>query len=216
MLIISKWRLVLIGAAIALAGIGVVSKGSKESRLSEVAMADPQVITCKKLAEDGPKDNAHIILTDFICSPYYVYEGKKSSDSSNSAWTKVWIPLIPADDPWSKGYKAALLLGGAALDNYPPPDSFSVLLRSSNIKSEKSLGQFVDKKEIQGIIVNEIEMIYGEEKKLLTENYNFDPSKAWILDEGRTLSNSIIFFASGVLLIIVGIGAVAYAFVRKV
>jgi hypothetical protein len=67
---------------------GVMLLGAyQEYKLSSAAKEQPQAITAAQLIANGPKENANVVVSDFIlCEMAYIYESKGSS------WTKVYIP----------------------------------------------------------------------------------------------------------------------------
>src|SRR5947207_6389199 len=87
------WKLGLV-----VVGIFLVVKGVNEHTLSGKTKDQPQRISCAKLASEGPGDNAHIVLTDFLMAPNYVYEGRGKSGT----WSNAWVPALAIDSDWAK------------------------------------------------------------------------------------------------------------------
>src|SRR5688572_14555616 len=100
--------LIIIGAVLTFAGV-------QEMRLSSAAKPEPQEISCSELAQNGPSDNAHVLLKDFLITPAFVYETGKSGN-----WKTVWVPAVPHT-------------------TQAIPSEFRVLVKSSRIHSEAEL-----------------------------------------------------------------------------
>lgn len=77
-----------------IAGAGLIGgailfyMGLREFRLREHTSDEPTPITCEHLVTTGPGENRHIILTDFVMLPSYVYETRRGR------WTGAWVPVI--------------------------------------------------------------------------------------------------------------------------
>ncbi|MGE3181505.1 MAG: hypothetical protein AB7N71_07740 [Phycisphaerae bacterium] len=77
---------------IAFGGICLFGKGIFEARLADKAFAEPQDITCYQLGLQGPGDNAHVRMSDFILLEDYVYtEGA-------FGWEGAYVPAISQED----------------------------------------------------------------------------------------------------------------------
>ena len=160
------------------AGIALLYAGYKQWRLSGVVKAEAQVISCADLARDGYGENAHVKLKDyFISQGGLVYEEKRGSKE----WGKVWIPVLPSDGEYAKMYDA--LPVGAEI---PAPRSFGVILQTEQVKSLGGLGALEGRDFLAGVIINEIDSLDGDTKKLLAESYpGVDLDACWILDHRR-------------------------------
>jgi hypothetical protein len=67
-----------------------------ETYLAVHSSSEAEQISLRELIARGPGGNRNVILTDFsIVDEYAVVEKKRFSGK----WTKVWVPLIPADTP---------------------------------------------------------------------------------------------------------------------
>ncbi|MCB9881978.1 MAG: hypothetical protein H6834_09325 [Planctomycetes bacterium] len=173
--------------------------GIQEMRLSSAAKAEPQAITLAELAANGPGDNAHVEVKDFIFAiNLYVYEEK----SKGGAWKRAWIPALPLGGPWHQ--EVVKLPEGADL---PKPSTFSVIVSTDAAKNEAELMALGDKETLQGMIINKIESLGKDEKKILADSYpTVDLDKCWILEVGRKPASSGKTFAmiGGGLVLVLG------------
>ncbi len=169
--------------------------GFKEWRISGEAKADPQVITCGALAKDGYGKNAHVKMTDFLLSPGgYVYEEKTSGGS----WSKVWIPVVPLGGEYHTMVQA--LPEDAEL---PAPKSFNVILQTEHASSASMLSKIGKRDDIQGVVINEIDSLDSETKKLLRDSYpGIDLDKCWIVEHKRKTKGAML----SLLMLLAGVG----------
>jgi len=84
---------------------------------------EPQRISLRDLADKGPGDNPHVIVTDFTCAKYFAYTTQtrrgERPDPDRMASRKAWIPLLPKAPVPDGGKEPAL-----------PPGSIKVLLET--------------------------------------------------------------------------------------
>ena len=147
--------LIIIGAVLTFAGV-------QEMRLSSAAKPEPQEISCSELIENGPGDNAHVLLKDFLITPAFVYETGKSGN-----WKTVWVPAVPHT-------------------MQSVPNDVRLIVKSSRIRSESELDTLANQDKLQGLVVNKIASLGSKERKILTQNYpKTDFDKVYILEHGR-------------------------------
>ncbi len=196
---------------IAMLGVGMVAVGVNERRLATGAKTVPQTITCAKLAQSGPGDNAHVIMTDvLLVSDRFVYKAAKGSDR----WETIWIPAIPADAEHAQAMVRALGPGASSLDKLMAHPS--VIVKSSRIHTRADLAQWARSGKVQGLIVNNVETLSGEEYDLLQRSYGF-LGNVWLLEDGRTPSTGVETYALILLgaALIGGAGYKGFAVWRK-
>lgn len=190
-------------------GILLAVWGVREGIMAGGAKAEPQTITCADLGRDGPGNNAHVVLTDFIISPgTFVYqEGKRGG-----AWSKVWVPLLPVGGAWDRKVQALLEQSGTDDPGdvlLPQPETFSVLVRSSLVPNERGLSILEMGGELRGLVINEIDSLGREEEKLLAGEYpNVNLDECWIIDHARTpksMGTVILLVGAGVVLAGLGV-----------
>ena len=196
----SNLKLILI----ALGGL-LVFMAYEESKLTGVASETPREMTVAELYESGPGDNAHVLLDEFLFATDFVYESDKGS------WSKVWVPALPLNGTYHQEVMAMLgeddeIPEGAVL---PSPTDVRLLVKSSHVDDMREFEELADRDRIGGLIVNEIESLGGDERKLLQESYpTIDFDRCWILDHDRkpkTMAGVAGLGAGGVGLLGVGL-----------
>ncbi|MHC4342831.1 MAG: hypothetical protein ACYSX0_21790 [Planctomycetota bacterium] len=152
-----------------------------EYSLSSRAKSTPQQMTCAKLAEAGPGDNAHIELGEFhLCENTYVFE------EEDGKWTTVWVPVVPRNGEYHQRI-LELLDEGVRREDLPEPDDVRIVARLSGVHSPQDVARVGRQSTLKGMVVNRISSLGGEEKELLREGYpgvSFD--HCWFFHEGRT------------------------------
>jgi hypothetical protein len=155
--------------------------GVQEFRLSSATKAEPQAITCAELAANGPGENAHVVMGDFLlCSFAFVYEEK------NNKWSKVWVPAVPLGGEFHRQLLSMVDAEGNLTGEPTLPTDVKVIVKTSDVSNGDELGSMGEKDTLQGVVINNIESLGSEEKKILKESYptvNFD--ECWILEVGR-------------------------------
>lgn len=155
--------------------------GIQEIRLSSATDVEPQKITCAELSTNGPGENAHVVMGDFLlCSFAFVYEEK------NNKWTKVWVPAVPLGGEFHQQLLAKIDAEGNLIGEPPVPTDVKVIVKSSDVSNSDELSNMGDQDTLQGVVINNIESLGTEEKKILRESYptvKFD--ECWILEVGR-------------------------------
>jgi hypothetical protein len=191
--------IIILGGAMVFAGV-------QQMRLASVAKAEPQKISCAKLIESGPGDNAHVELTDFIMvnSAFVTETGK-----SGGRWKNVWVPVVPVDGEY-RDQIASLLGGSLTPGNLPRPRDIRVIVNSSKVESESDLDALADQDTIRGMVVNKVSSLGSKQKQILADSYpgvNFD--NVLILEHGRTpwgTGKSLGCIAGGIALAVAGVG----------
>ena len=172
-----------------------------------IAKDEPQAITCADLRDKGPGDNAHIRLQDFLlCSFAYVYE-----ERSPGNWSKVWVPAVPIGGAYHQQLLTKIDAQGNLVGDLPMPTNVKVIVKSSDVTNVTELQQLADQETLQGMVVNLVDSLGGEEKKLLHESYpsvNFDD--CYIVEIGRTPASAgkLMGFAGGGLALLTAGGEV--------
>ena len=116
-------------------------------------------------------------------------------------WKKAWIPAVAQGFPGFGGPMG--MPGGAVMGG-----DIRIILKTTNAGNEAELRDQVTRPTVQGLVVNEIERMSGEEKKLLTESYpGVDFTRCWILELGREpsgVSKVLAFMGGGGMLALAG------------
>ena len=83
-------------------------------------------------------------------------------------------------------------------------------MKTEHVNNEDALANLADQDTIQGLIVNEIESLGGEELKILQTSYpGIDFSEVYLLEHNRKLSGSGATYGSlggGAVLLLIGLG----------
>jgi hypothetical protein len=182
---------------VSVAGAALLAVAFVEGRLMGAASATPQTLPLARLAANGPGDNAHVIITDFIPGDNFVYEYR----GSQSHWESVYVPVVAAD-------MQARLGPGPMGNRTIPPGSIRVIVHSSKVHSQADLPSIFGQPTIQGTVVNSIRSLDGQTQKLLRDAYpGADFASCYILQEGRKPSSAafvILMALLGTLLTVTG------------
>ena len=190
-----------------LVGGGVlVFFGVQEMRLAKAAKAQPQSITAADLIQSGPGDNAHVLMKDFLmCDFAYVYQSSKKGGD----WKNVWVPVVPVGGEYHKKILSMVKPDGSFEGTPPMPTDIRLIVKSGKVSNEREVGALAGQDTLQGVIVNKIESLGGEQKKILKESYpGVDVANVLILEHDRkpaTAGKSFGFIGGGALLSCMGV-----------
>jgi hypothetical protein len=163
-------------------------------RLKSTAKEQPQFITCADLEAKGPGENAHIMLGEFlICSFSYVYEEKSPGN-----WSKVWVPAVPVGGEFHKKLLTQVDDQGNLTGDMQLPTGVKVIIKSNDVDNETELLALGDQQTLQGMVVNLVDSLGSDEKKLLQESYpsvNFDD--CYIVEVDRKPASTGRLLATG-------------------
>lgn len=159
--------------------------GYQEMSLASKTDKTPQTISCRALSSNGPGDNANVVMTDFLlCSMAYVYETISQNDDT---YKTVWVPAVPLGGAYHQKILSMIDQDGNFMgDQVPIPRDLHVLIKTSHARNDRAVVNLGERDTIAGLVINDIESVKGEERKLLQESYpgvNFD--NVWILEHGR-------------------------------
>jgi hypothetical protein len=191
-----------IGALVVAAALGVMTY--TEGTLAFKSSAEPEEISLKKLIDRGPDGNAYIILTDFVLCDNLVNE---FNQSNKDRWTKVWIPVVTADE-------AALVPKGPL-----NPSKVKALFFSTKITNHQEIEARLHQPKVQAMVTNRIVSLDAKVRNLLQQSYpgtNFD--ECLIIQEGRTpFSRGVVYLfgVGAVVALAVGLGLLLLAWQRK-
>lgn len=154
--------------------------GFKEYRLASGAKAAPQVMSCEVLGASGPGKNAHVTMNDFyMVDHFFVYAEKKRR------WEAVWVPVVPLNGTYYQELVALVEKEGDQVE-LPAPKDFKIIAKFTTVQSEHDLIREGDKDSLTGMVINEIDSLGSDEKRLLAQNYpGVDVERCWILEVGR-------------------------------
>ena len=192
--------------------------GVKEGRIRGRSSAEPQTISCEQLANAGPGDNLHVVMTEFMFLPSYVYE----ESLGTGGWNAAWVPAISleafdealarelgvsvdqlADVSLSRMSKAAEAIDMERM-------SFNIIVSLPNASNEMYLSNVGDQDTLQGMVLNGFTSLDGDTRRLLKESYpSVDLQRCWILVHGRkpgAASAPLQYIGGGIALLLVGLG----------
>ncbi len=193
--------------ALVIGGLMMAFVGVQEWRLTQVAKAEPQAISCADLSAKGPGDNAHVKLTDFLmCEQSFVYEGKKN----NPKWNNIWVPAVPVGGEYHRKVMEQVTPEGKLKGPPPIPTDIKVIVKSGKVPSEAELTQLAAQPTLDGLVTNNVETLGSKERKILEDSYpGTDFSKCWIIDHERKpagMGQVAGLSGGGVLLTLLGLG----------
>jgi len=165
------------------AGVVLVVLGVKELRLSMGAAATPHDMTCAELAATGPGDNAHVAMGEFLlCTHGFVYE----AENDYGPWQTVWVPAVPLGGEYHLQLLRIEEEQGRLPNRLPMPRDVRVIVKSKHVLTDMDLMHLADSEVIQGTVVNTVESLGKDERRLLAETYpGFNAGNCWILEHGR-------------------------------
>ena len=170
--------------AVVVAGGFGIFWGVKETRLASAASDMATTLTCKQLGDSGAASNAHVVLKDFLLTANFVYEEQKER---SRGWNQVWVPAVPIDGEYAKKVAEA----GGIMTNVPVPRPIHVIITAKNIVNEQDLARLGGREELEGLVVNVVESIDGDTKKMLEKTYG-DIGGAQILEVGRKPTSAVL------------------------
>ena len=175
--------MVRIKIAFIVGGIMLAYLGYQEWQLSRAAGETPRTISCAELSENGPGDNAHIVLTDFLmCEQSFVYQAKKT----DQRWNTVWVPVVPVNGEFHREVLAMLTPDGKLSGPLPKPKEIKVLVKSTYVPNMAQLSALAKRKMMPGLVTNRIESLGQKERQILAQSYpGIDFSRCWIVDHAR-------------------------------
>lgn len=200
-------------------GGGFIYLGIQEARLRGRWNAEPQPITCEQLSTNGPGDNLHVVMSDFVLLGWYVYE------EGLTGWNGVWVPAVSsqqldrqvaqflevdvdqldtvADHKWDEALEALDL---ASFD-------VRVIVSFPQARNETDVEELGARESVQGTLMDDFASLDGETRTLLRQEYsNVDFDRCSILVAGRrpqSAASSLAFIVGGALSIIVAVSVVA-------
>lgn len=172
--------------ALLVIGCMVAYFGFREFQLGQAASPNAKHISCAELGSKGPGDNAHVLLENHVlCQSGFVYESKNGNASER--WTTIWIPAVPIDGEYVQEIKRLMeVSNGKRAGSLPLPKDVHVLIKSKRVHDQSDLDRLDNQDTIQGVVINKIDSIGSQEKKLLSEQYpGIDFDKCWIIEHGR-------------------------------
>jgi hypothetical protein len=197
------WRVVI---ALMIGGGALCFFGHKEYRVSAGTSSEPMSVELADIEGGEISDNNYIQI-----GPHYrlfeacVYGYETSSGSekvtNRTKVTEAYYPVYSVGSSFGRQMGAMTKKYGGydeAPDDLPdnerlPLDNVAMLIKTSKYRTVGKLpGGVKLSQKITGLVINTIESIGSEEKKLLQEGFgNIDFSKVLILEQGRKPTSAI-------------------------
>lgn len=190
--------------ALVIGGALLTFFGFNEHKLASAADAEPQTISAADLAANGPGDNAHVKMTGFwLLDTQSVVE---YPEHDQNKYNKIWAPVITAEDPYVQEYMNSN-------PDLPPPaynGKVGIILYSKDINNDNEFLRTMESGSVQGLIINEIDKIEGEELSLLKQGLpGLNPDTVLVLEHNRkpkSTGTTMIMMVGGVILMLAGPG----------
>lgn len=176
--------------------------GYNEHKLASSADSEPQNITAADLIANGYGDNAHVNIKDFEMITWETIV--LTPEDSPNKFEKVWAPVIAFDDPYIQELQA---LPEDAQTVPPYKGQVALILYSTDIPGSGQLESVAMGDTVQGLVINEIDKLGGDELKELKKSLSIDPDKVIIVEHNRKPKSTgitMLMMVGGVLLILAG------------
>lgn len=171
--------------ALVVGGVIVLVLGVKEAVLSGKAESEPTQITLQELIDNGPGDNIYVTVTNIQSIPEEtIVYGDEKPGGQITNYDACWIPVFPD--------------GGER-------NPVKAIVKTTQARNDAALRGLLSKRRHTGLLVNDVESIGGQEKRLLQQGLpgaNLD--EVYILHESREPSGAglvILYFVGGLALL---------------
>lgn len=212
-------------AALVFGVIGFVG-GISELTVSSGASATAVAADLSDLHRGGEIPDKHIEISDFFAmTDAMVYTTRSSGEESNStSINHAFYPVYPSDSDLVRAIQSGLSMGENATEDERVDaaanvmtawmsDNPRVFVKTSAYSTLGDVPPQGMRSSMRGLVINEIDALDAEEKKLFRESFpTADLDNALIIEEGRAPNSGkgMIFLIGGILLAIGGgIGLVA-------
>lgn len=151
---------------------------------------EPVVLSAERLVTAGHGGNPHVRVTDVLLLASHIVVARTERDEragyqagelrGGTVWSSAWLPAVPRSTPEAQQWLAEFEAGGD-----PAPPEVRLLVRTGRGERGK-LALRTKQTEVQGLIVNGVEPLPDDVRRILAESYpRADLSRALILEEGR-------------------------------
>jgi hypothetical protein len=199
--------------ALLFGGIMLAYFGVQEARVSSGTTMDPAKVELAELENGTTPTNGHVLFGGHVADyAGCVYEYEEGTNKV----THTYYPIISDDHPFFEQlgqlYQKYPNIDDAPEAEFPQIDNFRVLVKTKRFKTQSAIPDGLgDEEKLQGLVINLVESISGEEKKMLQGSFpalNFD--NVLIVQEGRKPSSQMVsmgMIGGGGLLSLLGIGS---------
>lgn len=196
--------------------------GFQEFRVSRGTSVEPVAVELSTLEEGTAPPNNHIKIGDHVAiyaGSVYEYSQDKSDKGPprpSSKVTHAYYPIISESHPYFDRLNDLSEKHGGEANipdaEYPTIDDFTVLVKTMEFKTIGAIPDGLTLEEsVQGLIVNQIDGLDKEEKKLVRESFpKTDVENVIMIQAGRkpaSLGKSLGMLGGGSLLALIGIGS---------
>ncbi|MEM7408688.1 MAG: hypothetical protein AAF430_00460 [Myxococcota bacterium] len=193
-----------------MAGGGLVAwLGWQELTVSQGATELPMDISLSELESGSVPENPHLRIGDHYAMHHelvFSYRTERSQENEELGPEQkldyAYYPIVAVDNRFIQEWMNLEKLYGDAAEipeeQYPDPVEFTVLVRTERFKTFGSLPDagWNEETELQGLVVNKIRSLTGEEKALVGEGFpNVDLAQVLLLEEGRQPASATKSFA---------------------
>ncbi|MHC4578098.1 MAG: hypothetical protein ACYTED_11890 [Planctomycetota bacterium] len=185
-----------------LLGIALIYLGFRAVQERGIAKQWSQELTCAQLAADGPGDNAHIELTEFmLCDFDFVFA------SEGNEWTDAWVPIFPRNGAYHEEVQRIRDVEGEHA-KVPGPTGFRVLVYFPSLKGRGDVQRAAGQQRLRGVVTNELDPLSDDEEAFLKKTYpSLDLDRVWIYQLDRrppSLGQLGGLFGGGFLVLLAG------------
>jgi hypothetical protein len=152
--------------AMMIGGVAATVYGANLLRLAASCKDDPQVITGAQLQANGWGDNAHVEITNAGTMKMYLYQ----KDKYDTQWKYAFVPMVPLDGEYMK-YIDTFYADKKNTGKIPDmPRDFCCILKIS-ARGEAEVDRVGEMPKVRGVVINAIESLDKDSKRLLREGY---------------------------------------------
>ena len=121
--------------------------GGRDLWLASKASIEPDKLTAAQLIARGADGNPHVEISEFFIGDNFVYQEEAGR------WKTVWLPVGPVED----------------VDQ--PMTTVKAVIKSYKAKSDADIMSLAATPALRGMVMNHIQSLGGDEKRILTESY---------------------------------------------
>ena len=193
-----------------------------EYRVSSGATTEAEIVDLSQVEAGARPENSHVQFDSHsavYAGSVYEYEMDKYETGEPGRGTKVnytYYPIISAQHPFNVRWDELAAQYGSfeavpETENLPDLTTFAVLVKTERFTTVGSIPDGIeDGQSVKGLLINRIESLDSEEKKLVGESFpQVNVDSLLILEDGRKPSPATKFMGmigGGVVLVLAGVG----------
>ena len=169
--------------------------GGRDLWLASKANNEPDKLTAAQLIARGAEGNPHVELSQFFIGDNFVYA------EEHGRWKTVWLPVGPVEN----------------VDQ--PLTTVRAVLKTNKVQSEADILSLAATPALRGMVMNHIQSLGSDEKRILTEAYpGTNAQDVLILEVGKDPAEMKkkggTFFGLGIVGLLVSAG-IAVVVIRR-